>query len=198
MSPRIVAGSAGGRRIAVPGGRDARSTRPTTDRVREALFAALVSARSGLAGDAVLDLFAGSGALGLEAVSRGAASAVLVEADAAAAVTARANATAVGLAGAVRVVRRTVAAYLATAEGPGRTPFDLVVADPPWSLPAAAVDDVLVRLADGWLAPGATVVVERARRDPGPSWPMGFDPWPVRLYGETALWVGAWTGRGTD
>lgn len=215
---RIIAGSAGGRKLAVPGGKDARSTRPTTDRVREALFASLVSSRGGLAGDAVLDLFAGSGALGLEAVSRGAASATLVEADAAAAAVARANAAAVGLAASVRVVRSTVTAYLATAptvavasptgaaapatgaatRGAGPARFDLVVADPPWALPAAEADAVLARLAAGWLAPGATVVLERGKRDPGPAWPAGFDARPVRLYGETALWVGEWIGADAD
>lgn len=189
---RIVAGSAGGRRLAVPGGRDARSTRPTTDRVREALFAALVSARGGLAGDVVLDLFAGSGALGLEAVSRGAGSATLVEVDAGAAATARANVAALGLGGPVRVVRAAVATFLTGA----RRPADLVLADPPWALPAAEVDAVLGLLADGWLAPAATVVVERGRRDAGPSWPAGFDGRPVRLYGETALWLAEWVGTG--
>lgn len=211
---RIIAGSAGGRRLAVPGGKDARTTRPTTDRVREALFASLVSSRGGLAGDAVLDLFAGSGALGLEAVSRGAASATLVESDAGAAAVARANAASVGLAAHVQVVRSTVAAFLARVDAPrvatarvgtvqvdaaqvDPAPFDLVVADPPWSVPTAEVDAVLTQLAVGWLAPGATVVLERGRRDPGPTWPTGFDARPARLYGETALWMGEWTGTDT-
>lgn len=189
---RIVAGTAGGRRLAVPGGKDARSTRPTTDRVREALFAALVSARGGLGGDVVLDLYAGSGALGLEAVSRGAASATLVEADAGAAATARANVATLGLGGSVRVVRAAVATYL----GGTRHAADLVLADPPWSLPAAEVDAILAQLGDGWLAPRATVVVERGRRDAGPAWPVGFDARPVRLYGETALWPADWVGPG--
>jgi 16S rRNA (guanine966-N2)-methyltransferase len=186
---RIVAGSAGGRRLEVPGGRDARGTRPTTDRVREALFAALVSARGGLTGSVVLDLYAGSGALGLEALSRGAAQATLVDSDPRAASTARANAAALGLAAAA-VRRAAVATFLA---GPAH-PVDLVFADPPYAVAAAEVDALLGALADRWLLPAATVVVERSRRDTGPDWPGGFRPWPVRLYGETALWVADWVG----
>lgn len=185
---RIVAGSAGGRRLAVPGGRDARGTRPTTDRVREALFAALESARGGLAGAEVLDLYAGSGALGLEALSRGARRAMLVDSDPRAVNTARANAAGLGFDAGVR--RAAVATFLA---GPAR-PVDLVLADPPYAVAAAEVDAVLVALDGRWLAPGATVVVERSKRDPGPTWPAGFRPWPVRLYGETALWVADWPG----
>lgn len=183
---RIVAGSAGGRRIAVPGGRDARETRPTTERTREALFATLESARGGLAGASVLDLYAGSGALGLEALSRGAARATLVDSDPRAVRTARANAAALGFESAV--VRRAVATFLA---GTAR-PVDLVLADPPYAVATAEVDAMLGALADRWLLPGATVVVERSRRDTSPAWPAGFRSWPVRLYGETALWVADW------
>ena len=185
---RIVAGSAGGRRIAVPGGPGARDTRPTTDRTREALFAALESARGGLAGTTVLDLYAGSGALALEALSRGAARATLVDSDPRAASTARANAGDLGFATAA-VRRAAVATFLA---GPAQ-PVDLVLADPPYAADSAEVDAVLAALADRWLLPGATVVVERSKRDSGPAWPAGFRPWPVRLYGETALWVADWS-----
>ena len=207
---RIVAGVAGGRRLTVPRGRD---TRPTSERVREALFAALVSDRGGLAGDAVLDLFAGSGALGLEALSRGAATAVLVERDPTAAATARANIDALGLPGA-SVVATAVARYLArapvpavpavpaaapiiattTAAGRRGAPADVVFADPPYALPEPEVGAMLAALAGGWLRAGASIVVERAVRSPAPSWPPGCEPGRVRTYGDTAIHPARWAG----
>ena len=204
---RIVAGVAGGRRLTVPRGRD---TRPTSERVREALFAALVSDRGGLAGDAVLDLFAGSGALGLEALSRGAATAVLVERDPTAAATARANIDALGLPGA-SVVATAVARYLArapvpavpaataiiaptTAAGRRGAPADIVFADPPYALPEPEVGAMLAALAGGWLRAGASIVVERAVRSPAPSWPPGCEPGRVRTYGDTAIHPARWAG----
>ena len=210
---RIVAGVAGGRRLTVPRGRD---TRPTSERVREALFAALVSDRGGLAGDAVLDLFAGSGALGLEALSRGAATAVLVERDPTAAATARANIDALGLPGA-SVVATAVARYLARAPVPAATaataaraaapiiapttaagrrgaPADIVFADPPYALPEPEVGAMLAALAGGWLRAGASIVVERAVRSPAPSWPPGCEPGRVRTYGDTAIHPARWAG----
>ncbi len=207
---RIVAGVAGGSRLTVPRGRD---TRPTSERVREALFAALVSDRGGLAGDAVLDLFAGSGALGLEALSRGAATAVLVERDPTAAATARANIDALGLPGA-SVVATAVARYLARAPVPAATaataataiiapttaagrrgaPADIVFADPPYALPEPEVGAMLAALAGGWLRAGASIVVERAVRSPAPSWPPGCEPGRVRTYGDTAIHPARWAG----
>lgn len=184
---RVVAGSAGGRRLAVP---DGRGTRPTSERVREAVFSALVAARGGLAGDAVLDLFAGSGALGLEALSRGAGSAVLVESDRRAAAVARANAAALGLP--ARVVAGTVARHLA---GPP-APVDVVFADPPYELADAALAGVLAALAGGWLRDGADVVVERSSRSPAPAWPAGLEPGRVRTYGDTAVHPALWRGGG--
>lgn len=179
---RIVAGEAGGRRLAVPPGD---RTRPTSDRTREALFATLGSLLD-LAGARVLDLYAGSGAVGLEAVSRGAAAAVLVDADARAAATARDNAAALGFAGRVTVRREKVERFLA---GPGER-FDVAFADPPYALDAAAVDAVLARLAAGWLAPGAVVVVERSSRGDGVTWPGVMQPVKQRRYGEGTLWYG--------
>lgn len=207
---RIVAGVAGGRRLTVPRGRD---TRPTSERVREALFAALVSDRGGLAGDAVLDLFAGSGALGLEALSRGAATAVLVERDPTAAATARANIDALGLPGA-SVVATAVARYLArapvpavpavpaaapiiattTAAGRRGAPADVVFADPPYALSEPEVGAMLAALAGGWLRAGASIVVERAVRSPAPAWPPGCEPGRVRTYGDTAIHPARWAG----
>jgi 16S rRNA (guanine966-N2)-methyltransferase len=179
---RIVAGEVGGRRLAVPPGD---RTRPTSDRAREALFGS-VTALLDLAGARVLDLYAGSGAVGLEAVSRGAAQALLVESDARAAATARDNARALGLADRVTVRRDRVERALA---GPPAE-HDLVFADPPYALADDELAGILGRLAEGWLARDAVLVVERASRGPGPRWPDRVQPLKQRRYGEGTLWYG--------
>ncbi|HSK25412.1 MAG TPA: 16S rRNA (guanine(966)-N(2))-methyltransferase RsmD [Jiangellales bacterium] len=181
---RIIAGSARGRRLSAPPGRD---TRPTSDRVREALFSAVESRHGSLSGARVLDLYAGSGALGLEALSRGAAHVLLVESDARALRTLRANVAAVARPGA-RPLHADVGRVLAA--GPDR-PYDLVLADPPYELGSADVGGVLESLRDhGWLAPSALVVVERPTRGDGTAWPEGYEPAGDRRYGETTLWYG--------
>ena len=170
---------AGGRRLAVP----PRGTRPTADRVREALFNVL-SARLDLAGMAVLDLYAGSGALGLEALSRGASSAVFVESGRAAAGVLADNIAALGLPGAT-LRRAKVAAVLG---GGTAAPVDLVLADPPYDVGAADLEAVITALGDGgWVAPGTVVVFERAVSGPELAWPPGWRPWPGRRYGDTRL-----------
>jgi 16S rRNA (guanine966-N2)-methyltransferase len=183
--PRIVAGSAKGRRLSVP----PQGTRPTSDRAREALFNALATMLD-LDGVRVLDLFAGSGAVGLEALSRGAAAATFVESHRGAVAVLRSNLTATGLAGA-DVVTRTVEAYLS---GPVGDPFDVVFADPPYAYPDAAVADLLAALAGRhFLAADAVVVVERSARSPEPSWPaepVVMQTIKHRRYGEGALWYG--------
>jgi len=171
-----VAGTAGGRQLAVP----RRGTRPTSDRVREALFSA-VEAAMDLDGARVLDLYAGTGALGLEALSRGAGTAVLVESDAGALAVLRKNIAAVGLAGAVARPGK-VAAVLAT---PPEEPFDLVFADPPYALDPTP--DLAALVSHAWLAPAALVVVERARRSGPPTWPDGLTQGRTRRYGDTEL-----------
>lgn len=184
--PRIVAGVAGGRHLRAPPGR---STRPTSDRVRESLFMTLQSMLGSLHGLVVLDLYSGSGALGLEALSRGAAAAVLVETDRQAARVAAANAAALELPGArVLVVRAETFAARRPAEAD--RPADLVLADPPYSLPAPALREVLDRLHDnGWLAADVVLVVERASRDVW-EWPGWVEPLRTRQYGQTRLWYG--------
>jgi 16S rRNA (guanine966-N2)-methyltransferase len=181
---RIVGGEAGGRRIAVPAGS---GTRPTADRVREALFSSLEAEFGGLDGVAVLDLYAGSGAVGLEALSRGAERVLLIEQDRKAAEVVNANVRAVGLSGASVVVR--AAERVAAGQNPAK-PYDLLFADPPYKLDTSELQGVLNDLvANGWLADDAVVVVERAKREPW-EWPGGFAPLRDRKYGEARLWYG--------
>jgi 16S rRNA (guanine966-N2)-methyltransferase len=176
---RVIGGVAGGRRIAVP----PRGTRPTTDRVRESLFN-IVTARLDLTGRAVLDLYAGSGALGLEALSRGAASAVFVESDRRAATVLEGNVATLGLPGAT-VRRGLVAPVLA---GGATAPVDLVLADPPYEVDAAEVHAVVAALtAHGWVHDGTLAVVERAAASAPLSWPSGWQPQRPRVYGDTRL-----------
>jgi 16S rRNA (guanine966-N2)-methyltransferase len=180
---RIVAGLAKGRRLVAP----ASGTRPTSDRAREALFNSL-AADGRLGGARVLDLYAGTGAVGLEALSRGAAEAVFVESKRAALDALRRNIDTVGLPGAT-VVARPVVAFLGIE--PER-PFDLVFADPPYELDNAALGDVLTALAQpAWLEPGGVLVVERAARSGSPPWPEAFiTPERERRYGDGVLWYG--------
>jgi 16S rRNA (guanine(966)-N(2))-methyltransferase RsmD len=173
-----VAGTFGGRRITVP----RTGTRPTTDRVRESLFNVLAS-RIDFTGVSVLDLYAGSGALGLEALSRGAASAVFVESDHRAAAVIDQNIASLGVTAAVR--RGPVAAVLA---GGADRPLDLVFADPPYDIADTEIAQMLTALVDGgWVAGGTVVVVERPTSGPALSWPDGWRPWPDRRYGDTRL-----------
>ncbi|UYP20501.1 16S rRNA (guanine(966)-N(2))-methyltransferase RsmD [Rhodococcus sp. Z13] len=186
---RIVAGRAGGRRLKVP----PRGTRPTSERVREALFSSL-EARMDLDGAAVLDLYAGSGALGLEALSRGAAQVVLVESDAKAAAVIRDNIAVVKLPGAV-VRTAPVAAVLA---GTADRVYDLVLADPPYAVTDEAVTDVLEALvAGGWVGDGSVVVVERSSRSPETVWPRAFEVGKARRYGETRVEIATCYGAGS-
>ncbi|TCP52024.1 16S rRNA (guanine966-N2)-methyltransferase [Tamaricihabitans halophyticus] len=176
---RIVAGSAGGRRLAVP----PRGTRPTADRVREALFSALESAVE-LPGARVLDLYAGSGALGLEALSRGAEVVWCVEADRRAGEVVRRNIASVGLPG-VRLCPVPVRTLLASSP---EEPFDVVLLDPPYAEPVREVATVLTELVSaGWTEPGSVVVVERASQDEEIPWPAPLSGWRSKRYGETTL-----------
>ena len=165
-------------------------TRPTTDRGRGAQFSALVSGLGTtdalpdeqLARFAFLGLFAGSGAVGLEAASRGAAPVLLVEADAATARVAQRNAASTGLNATVRTGR--VEQVLSA---PGADRFDLVYVDPPYDVPDETVTGVLARLTHGWLVPDALVVVVWLSCTPGLSWPdLLAERWS-RRYGETTL-----------
>jgi len=178
---RIVGGDAGGRRLVVPPGR---GTRPTSERTREALFSTLESLHRTVSGLAFLDLFAGSGAVGLEAASRGAIVTVLVESDAKALAALRRNVTTIAAPG-VEVVADRVERFLA-ATAP-RT-YDVAFIDPPYEHP---VDDVLALLAgNDWLGPDATMVVERATKSDPVQWPAGWAEDRARRYGDSTLWYG--------
>jgi 16S rRNA (guanine966-N2)-methyltransferase len=180
---RIIGGHAGGRRLQTPKGD---LTRPTADRVREALFSALESTLGSLSGLRFLDLYAGSGAVGLEAWSRGAAAVMLVERDRRTAGTVRANAAALGCRVA-RVVTGSVRTVLT--EGPVDLPYDVVFADPPYATADDRVAGDLCALVEGgWRAAGAVVVVERPTRGGPVTWPEGLVEDRSRTYGETALW----------
>ena len=189
---RIIAGSRGGRRIAMPPGD---RTRPTTDRVREALFSAIAAwvgtadaaPAESLRGLAFGDLYAGSGAVGLEAASRGADPVLLVEANKRTAELTQRNVTDLGLPARVRAakVEQVVAQ-------PAGQALDVVFLDPPYDVASPSVAQVLAGLAEhGWLAPDALVVVERSRRTPDFAWPAVVGETWTRGYGETVLHYGA-------
>lgn len=173
-----MAGTAGGRTIAVP----PRGTRPTSDRVREALFSRLEHLDV-IDGARVLDLYAGSGALGLEAASRGAREVVLVESARAAVQVCRRNVAALGLPG-VRVAAETVLAHL---RRPPTAPAALTLLDPPYDLDEDGLREVLEALV-AHVGRDGVVVVERSARSPEPTWPAGLARTDERRYGETVVW----------
>ncbi|WAL98104.1 16S rRNA (guanine(966)-N(2))-methyltransferase RsmD [Streptomyces sp. Je 1-369] len=182
---RVIAGTAGGRRLAVPPGN---GTRPTSDRAREGLFSTWQALQGTLDGARVLDLYAGSGAVGLEALSRGAAHTLLVEADARAARTIRENVKAVGLPGAD--VRAGKAAQIIQGGAP-TTPYDLVFLDPPYAVTDDDLREILLTLrSEGWLTDDALVTVERSTRGGVFGWPEGFEALRSRRYGEGTFWYG--------
>lgn len=212
---RIIAGVAGGRRLVVPPGR---GTRPTSDRAREGIFLTLDSLY-GLAGARVMDLYAGSGAVGLEALSRGAAHALLVESDPRAIRTIRENARSLGLEGA-QVVADKVERLLARGPGGDRPhaplgaegladlsagesrtggdggAYNIVFADPPYAVSEEEVVRVLELLRDhGWLVEGGLVAFERETRGKALMWPEGYVEERVRRYGEASVWYGRAAGN---
>ena len=184
---RIIAGQSKGRRLLVP----TKGTRPTSDRVRESLFNTLTSEL--LAQDqawsalSVLDLYAGSGALGIEAASRGAQPVLLVEKARLAVETIRKNIDLVGLAG-LQVLATGVADLLIR---PPSVAFTLVLADPPYDVPSNSLRDLLISLVEtGWVAPLARVVIERPTWDPQSPLPETWIDFSQRRYGDTTLWYG--------
>lgn len=185
---RIIAGRAGGQRLSTP---THSRTRPTSDLVRESAFN-LIADWAGTLGEpadqmldrfSFLDLYGGTGAVALEAASRGAGPVVCVERDRATAGLAKSNADATGLA--VQVVAMSVDAFLAGAP----RAFDIVWFDPPYDLPTTAVDAQVAAVVEAWLAPDGLVVVERSSRDTPPTWPESLTDQRQRRYGETTLYL---------
>ncbi|MFI5754100.1 16S rRNA (guanine(966)-N(2))-methyltransferase RsmD [Streptomyces sp. NPDC051569] len=182
---RVIAGAAGGRRLAVPPGT---GTRPTSDRAREGLFSSWEWLLGTLDGIRVADLYAGSGAVGLEALSRGASHALLVEADSRAVRTVRENVRTLGLPGAE--VRAGKAEQIVTGPAPD-APYDLVFLDPPYAVTDDDLREILLTLrTKGWLTGDAVATVERSTRGGEFGWPEGFEPLRSRRYGEGTLWYG--------
>lgn len=176
---RIVAGTVGGRTLVVPRA----GTRPTSERVREALFSRLE--HLDVVEDArVLDLYAGSGALGIEAASRGAASVTLVEAARDAADVCRRNVTTLGLAATTQVVAEKAEKFV---QRPATATWDLVLLDPPYDLPEGDLAGVLAGVGPA-LSAHAVLVVERAARTPEPTWPATLVRFDRRAYGDTVMW----------
>jgi 16S rRNA (guanine966-N2)-methyltransferase len=180
---RVIAGEAGGLRLVAPKGD---RTRPTADRVKESLFSALADRVDGAS---VLDLYAGSGALAIEALSRGARAAVLVDRARPATVAIRANLASTRLGDRARVVRRPVEALLRDVPPP-EAPFDLSFLDPPYSHPPGGLAQVLTGLADpAWSTADARIVLEGAAGAPTPPWPDGWDATWERASGGTIVTV---------
>lgn len=180
---RIVAGRAGGRTLKVP----ARGTRPTSERVREALFSRL-DHMGILSGAAVLDLYAGSGALGLEALSRGARRATFVEKSRPAATIIKQNLSVTDLVAQGGVVCADVGTYIAQREGVALSgEYDVIFIDPPYDMPPADLNAVLAHLGP-WMHPDTLVIVEASSRAPEPEWPADLVLEERRAYGETVMW----------
>lgn len=190
----MIGGEAGGLRLTAPKGS---RTRPTADRVKEALFAALGPGR--LAGASVLDCYAGSGALGIEALSRGAARALLVDRDPLAVDAIRRNLRSTKLAERAHVQRRGMGTFLRADPPAPNAPFDLVFLDPPYDQPAGELAGVLAALSGpGWLRDEATVVVERAASAGPPPLPPGWVVTWHRVYGDTLVVLAARATTGID
>jgi 16S rRNA (guanine966-N2)-methyltransferase len=176
----VIAGEAGGRRLVSPPGD---RVRPTTDRVKESVFSALGPDR--LAGARILDLYAGTGALALEALSRGGSRALLVERDVEAGRAIVANLERTGMADRGALRRGDVRAVLSR---PGPEEFDLIFMDPPYDLPDDELESVIgLVAAPGWAAPAATLVIERAGGGHLPSLPPGWRSTWERCYGDTLV-----------
>ncbi len=181
---RIIAGTARGRKLQVP----KQGTRPTADRIRESLFSSLDHQLGSWSGVAVLDLYAGSGALALEALSRGGGLATAVESGSQACAVIRANSASLDLP--VTVVRSDVVTWVRSGSG---SKFDLVFIDPPYEVDSAELSGLLRELAQREvLSDQAVVVVERATRSANLDWPEGFDQVTDRRFGDTKVSRAVW------
>lgn len=185
---RIISGKWKSRMLRVPQA----VTRPTASRVREAIFSTLSHELGSLSDLHVLDLYAGSGALGIESISRGALNAVFVDNDRTAISIINSNLGGLGHAH-TQVVKSNVATYVG--QPSGGTTFDLVFMDPPYSVVDAVVEDQVAALvAQGWLNDDAMVVIEREAKSEI-EWPQGFETQEPRIYGDTSIWYGRYVGN---
>lgn len=183
--PRVIAGVAGGRRLSAPPGG---GTRPTSDRAREGLFSSWEARLGSWEGVRLLDLYGGSGAVALEALSRGAKGVLIVESDARAARTIRQNIRSLGLAGAEL---HTGKARQMLLDSSPPEPYDVAFLDPPYAVEDDDLGEILVTLREqGWLSPRALVTVERSTRGGDFRWPNGFEALRSRRYGEGTFWYG--------
>ncbi len=182
---RIIGGSARGRQLRTPSGL---ATRPTADRVREALFSSLDAQLGPLTSLRFLDVYAGSGAVGLEARSRGANAVTLIESDRRTAELIRRNASVLDL-DAVKVI--AAKAERVAAEAPAEDAFDVAFFDPPYTMPAVMLREVVGSMVRScWFSDSTLLVVERSRRDRDWAWPPDVDDVQSKRYGETVLWYG--------
>jgi 16S rRNA (guanine966-N2)-methyltransferase len=184
---RIIAGSAKGRKLTSPEGT---SARPTSDRAREALFSSLESEYGDLRGLRFLDLFAGSGAVSAEAISRGAKSCIAVESDRDALLIARENieiSKSLSDADEVLLIESDVASYVTRKSNP----FDVIFIDPPYSYHDDELQRILIQMErSGFIVSGTLVVIERSSRSPSFPWPDGMHEVKVRRYGNAAIYYG--------
>jgi 16S rRNA (guanine966-N2)-methyltransferase len=180
---RIIGGDLRGRKLKVP----ELQTRPTSSRVREAIFSSVEHAVSGLSDLRVLDLFAGSGAFGIESISRGAAEAVLIEKDLLAADTLHSNIESLG----IKTARVLIAdVFLRISEPSSAGKFDVVFIDPPYDTPDEQVNALLAQLPkNGWLADYGLLVVERGSKSKV-IWPESIEQLREKFYGDTTIWYG--------
>lgn len=187
---RVIGGTWRGRRIAAPRGRE---TRPTADRVREAVFSTVYSLMGDIAGIRVADLYAGSGALGIEALSRGAASCVFVDSDRAAASVIRRNLASLGVGPATGMVIQADVSRQGVLPS-SATPVALLLADPPYRIDAAAFSQVLEAMAEASALEAHALVVYEHAVDAGAEWPYGFCGGATRRYGDTAVSFATYEG----
>ena len=182
---RIISGKYKGRSINVP----VTVTRPTSSRVREAIFSSVLHTVGSFEGLVVLDLFAGSGALGLEALSRGAAVANFVENDRNALACIEENAKTLGE---QNISAQKVDVFVLVGSLAFSAPSDLVFIDPPYALPDGQVNELLAELAKNrWLADDALVVIERSSKSVV-DWPQAYEALANKTYGDTAIWYGVY------
>ena len=193
MAMRIIAGVAKGRSLSSVAG----ATRPTSDRAREAIFSTLTSEFGDFLGLHVLDLFSGSGAMGLEALSRGASLVHCVEKDDAAAKTISTNNALVQKAQPVGVFHLFHISAQKFVDAPAQNQYHFVYIDPPYDFADAELVQVLEKLLENnFYKDGAVIAVERASKSPQPVWPLGYEPSRTKVYGQASIYYANYAKNG--